>query len=124
MTALQQLLDLVWVDDPFAAAPDNLLEIQLAAAQERLEQRRKQIRVLDQRAIDRGVARIERPQDIVPLLFSDATYKSYPEVFVDQCRWDRLALWFQTLSADPVTGVDYKSIRTIDDWVAALSAKG
>jgi hypothetical protein len=124
MTPLQQLLNLVWVDDPFAAAPDNLLEIQLAAAQERLEQRRKQIRVLDQRAIDRGVARIERPQDIVPLLFSDATYKSYPEVFVDQCRWDRLALWFQTLSADPITGVDFKSIQTIDDWVAALSAKG
>jgi hypothetical protein len=124
MSALQQLLNLAGVDDPFAAAPANLVELQIAAAQERLEQRRKQIRVLDQRATDRGVDRIERLEDIVSLLFSDATYKSYPESFLDQRRWDRLTMWFQTLSSDTINGIDFKSVDRIDDWLAALSRNG
>ncbi len=84
MSALQHLLDLVDHDDPFRAAPENLLEMQLAAAQERLDQRRRQIRVLDQRAKDRGIDTISRLEDIVDLVFSDATYKSYPERFLDR----------------------------------------
>lgn len=124
MSALKQLLDLVWVDDPFAAAPADLLEVQLAATQERLEQRRRQIRVLDQRASDRGVGRIGTLDDIVPLLFSDATYKSYPESFLDQRRWDRLTTWFQTLSSDRLTGIDFAGIETIDQWLGALAGIG
>ena len=38
MSALQHLLDLVDHDDPFRAAPENLLEMQLAAAEEALQQ--------------------------------------------------------------------------------------
>ena len=124
MSALKQLLDLVWVDDPHAAAPKNLLEVQLAAAQERLDQRRKEIRVLDQRATDRGVDRIEKLEDIVSLLFSDATYKSYPDSFLDQSRWDRMTQWFQTLSSDKLTGLDFSKIEIIDDWLAELRKMG
>src|SRR6202011_592750 len=90
MSAVERLLGLVSVADPFRGAPDDLYDLQLAAANERLEQRRRQIKVLDQRATDRGVTRIGSLEDLVPLLFSDATYKSYPESLVDQKRWDRM----------------------------------
>lgn len=124
MTALRQLLDLVQVDDPFRNAPDNLLELQLAAAQERLAERRQQIRVLDQRATDRGIERIATLDDIVPLLFSDATYKSYPEAFLDNRRWDRMTAWLQTLSRERITGLDFAKIQDIDDWIIELRERG
>jgi len=124
MSALDQLLQLTTVADPFRDAPDNLLELQLAAANERLSQRRKQIRVLDQRATDRGIARIDTLEDIVPLLFSDATYKSYPESFLDQKRWDRMTQWLQTLTAARITGLDFSKINDIDDWLIELAARG
>jgi hypothetical protein len=124
MSALKQLLDLVHVDDPLAAAPANLLEVQLAAIQERLDQRRKQIRVLDQRATDRGVDRVRNLDDVVSLIFSDATYKSYPESFLDQKRWDRMTAWFQTLSSDPLAAADIKGVETLDDWFIALREIG
>src|ERR1700710_2874460 len=113
MTALQKLLDLVHVEDPIAAAPDNLLEWQLAAIQERLSQRRRQIRVVDQRATDRGITKITGLEDAVSLLFSDATYKSYPESFMDQGRWDRMTTWFQTLSSNSLAGSDLKGADSI-----------
>jgi len=124
MSALQRLLDLVHVEDPIAAAPEDLLTIQLAAVQERLDQRRRQIRVLDQRATDRGIDTVKSLDDAVSLLFSDATYKSYPESFLDQRRWDRLTAWFQTLSSDRLDGVDLNGVQTIDDWLAALQRVG
>jgi len=124
MSALQQLLGLVHADDPIAAAPDNLLAVQLAAVQQRLDQRRRQIRVLDQRATDRGIDTISSLEDAVSLLFSDATYKSYPESFLDQRRWDRLTAWFQTLASDRLDGVDLKGVDTLDDWLLALQRIG
>ena len=124
MSALKQLLDLVDHDDPFRAAPKNLLEVQMAAAQERLDQRRQQIRVLDQRAKDRGVDKITKLEDLVDLVFSDATYKSYPESFLDQGRWDRMTQWFQTLSSDDLSKVDMSGVKDLDDWFMALRKHG
>lgn len=120
MSALKQLLDLVHHDDPFRAAPSNLEALQLAAAQERLDQRRSQIRVLDQRARDRGIYTIRSRSDIVDLIFSDATYKSYPESFLENKRWDRLTQWFGTLGSVDLGRVDLTGTDTIDDWLAAL----
>lgn len=124
MTALKELLDLVHVQDPIAAAPDNLLDMQLAAVQERLAQRRRQIRVLDMRATDRGITKVSTLDDVVSLLFSDATYKSYPESFLEQRRWDRLTNWFQTLASDPLPGLDLTRVETLDDWLSALQRAG
>lgn len=124
MTALDQILQLTRVEDPFRNAPANLLELQLQAANELLARRRQQIRVLDQRATDRGVTEIRSLEDIVPLLFSDATYKSYPDSFMDQKRWDRMTQWMQTLTADKITGLDFSNIVDIDDWLRELAKHG
>ena len=124
MSALTQLLELAELDNPYAAAPADLLRLQLAAAQERLAQRRGQIRVLDQRARDRGIEQITTLKDIVDLVFSDATYKSYPESFLDQGRWDRMTAWFGTLASDDLAKLDVSGVTSLDDWLAVLQQNG
>jgi hypothetical protein len=120
MSALQEIFRLAEADDPYRSAPKNLYELQLEAARERVVQRRKQIRLLDRRAQETGIDEVRRPKDLVTLLFADSNYKSYPDSFIDQGRWDRMTLWLQTLSANPITGMNHAGIRDMDDWVAEL----
>ena len=119
-TMYQQLMDMV-------AEPQTALELpaaerealQLAAAQERFDQQSTQIAVLRDRARDEGVAAIRSKQNLVPLLFSHTTYKSYPESFVHAGKWPQLGRWYQTLSAVPITA-DFADVRDIDQWVERL----
>ena len=69
MSALKRLLDLVHAENPIGSAPDDLLNLQLAAVDERLGERRRQIRVLDQRAADRNIGQVKSLEDAVSLLF-------------------------------------------------------
>lgn len=124
MSALEKILQLSKIDDPFRNAPDNLYQLQLEAANERFQQRREQIPVLKMRARDCGIERVERHADLVPLLFADANYKSYPDSFIEQGRWDRMSLWLQTLSTHPVKGIDHSTVTNMDEWVEALRRNG
>ena len=124
MSALQTLTELVHDDDPYRHAPDNLQALQLEAVRERFAQRRKQIRVLDHRAREAGVDELRSLNDAVGLLFADANYKSYPEAFIDQGRWDRMTLWLQTLSTFPITGLDHSKVSSMDTWIAELRRVG
>src|SRR5262245_41724369 len=110
--------------DPFAYDPAEIAGEQLEAAQEMFASRRQAIRVLDRRASESGVDAIERPEDVIPLLFSHTTYKSYPDAFVRQGRWDRLCAWLGTLSTYPVENIDLEGIEDIDDWVDRLHDAG
>ncbi|WP_053136312.1 hypothetical protein [Pseudomonas sp. MIACH] len=124
MSALQQILKLAHNKDPFRESPDNLYQLQLQAAGERFAQRRQQIKLLDRRAKDAGIDEVRSREDLVPLLFADANYKSYPDSFLDQKRWDRMTLWLQTLSTVPIVGMNYDAIQDMDDWVAELRRNG
>lgn len=98
--------------------------LQLQAAQEMFALRRGQIRVLDRRATEAGIDKIEKFEDIVPLLFSHSTYKSYPMSFVTEGKWDKLLRWFGTLVAVPVDNVDLSDVTDLDGFVAALWRAG
>ena len=124
MSALDKILELAHSEDPFRHAPENLYELQLQAASERVAQRRQQIKLLDRRAKDAGIDEVRHREDLVPLLFADANYKSYPDTFLDQKRWDRMTLWLQTLSTRPITGMNYDAVHDMDDWVAELRRNG
>ncbi len=116
-------MDLVDSTELFNMQARDLMQLQLAAAQDLYRERREQIRVLDQRGIDENVHRVEKAEDIVPLLFSHTTYKSYPESFIKKRRWEQLTKWFQTLSALPVE-VDMIGVETIDNWVDRMWDNG
>lgn len=124
VSARQQLLDLVAAADPYAVPRPALQQLQLEAAHELFSQRRQQIQILDRRAQDTGVSSIEGFADLVPLLFSHTTYKSYPQSFVAKGQWKQMLRWFASLSARPVDGVDVEGVKDVDGFIARLWAGG
>lgn len=122
-TARTQLTDLIHggaYDQPYA----HVLELQRAAADELFQLQRPRIGILDQRARDAGIERIGSLRDIVPLLFSHTTYKSYPQSFVDKGQWDKMLRWLGTLMPIPIDHIDVSSVRNVDDWVNCLRDAG
>jgi hypothetical protein len=107
-------------DTPWA----DLRETQIAAMDEAFQGRRGKIRLLAHRAEEAKVERIAAFEDMVPLLFPHTAYKSYPESFLSEGRWDRLGKWLGTISPYPVAAIDMASIRDIDDWIDQLQARG
>ena len=68
--ACRRLFEMMDHADTFGKTDEELLPLQLAAAQEYFERRRSQVRILDKRAQDTGIDKIRTFEDIVPLLFS------------------------------------------------------
>src|SRR6185436_3804624 len=122
--ARQRIFDMIDHDDTFGKTDKELLPLQIAAAQEYFEERRAQVRILEKRSEDTGVSKITSFEDIVPLLFSHTTYKSYPITFVTKGQWDRMNQWLRTLSAVPLDTVNLKGIVDIDDWLQRLEDAG
>ncbi len=124
MSARKVLMDMVYHPDCFTSRQDDLVPLQLEAARELLAERRQQLPILDRRARDAGVGRIETLDDLIPLLFSHTSFKSYPNSFVRNGQWDRMTQWLGTLTTRPMDGVDLSGISDIDDWVSRLWAAG
>lgn len=125
MSALDKLLSLIGDVNVYDNGPDNLAELQLHAARERVKQRRGQIAVLDKRAHDTGVDAIDSFDDLVPLLFSHTNYKSYPESLVDNQRWEMMNLWLQSLSTRKISqDIDMRGVQDVDDWMVRLREAG
>ena len=60
----------------------------------------------------------------MPLLFPHSVYKSYPESFLIEEKWDRLGKWLGTVSPYPISPIETSDIADIDDWIDRLAAKG
>lgn len=123
-SAVDDLLALVRLEDPMRADPKLVAELQPRAMNERYQAQRGKIKALARRAEESNVGEIRQNNDVVPLMFSHAVYKSYPENLVADGRWDRLLLWFSTVSATPMDNVDLKGIVDVDDWVSRLDKAG
>ncbi|MBO9726504.1 MAG: hypothetical protein J7530_19205 [Novosphingobium sp.] len=108
----------------FGFSVNDLRDTQIAALDERFQERRDRIRLLGLRARDAGIDKIESLADIVPLLFPHTAYKSYPESFLMEKRWDKLTKWLGTISAYPIEGLNLEGIEAIDDWIERLAALG
>ena len=122
--AVEQLKSLAEASDRFDIPAAELLPTQLEAANELLQDRIDKIRLLRNRAESGGIRTIREPADIVPLLFAHTAYKSYPEGWLTEQKWDRLGKWLETVSTHPVVGVDTATVRDIDDWIERLEAAG
>jgi hypothetical protein len=123
-TAVERLKALVDAPDRFDFSTAELLPTQLEAANELLQDRIGRIRLLRNRAETGGVSVIRTPSDIVPLLFAHTAYKSYPEGWLTEQKWDRLGKWLESVSSRPIAGVDTSNVRNIDDWIGRLEAAG
>ena len=123
-SARQELLSYLGQPNCYSLRPAVLEPLQLAAARELFAQRREQVQVLARRAQDCGVGSIDQLDDLLPLLFSHTTYKSYPLSFIKQSQWERMTRWLATLSAVPVTGINLDGVVDVDDWVDRLWEAG
>jgi hypothetical protein len=79
---------------------------------------------LSHRAKEAGVTEVRCVEDIVPLLFPHTAYKSYPEAWLMERRWDRLTKWLGTISSQPIKPADLADIGDVDDWIGHLEARG
>jgi hypothetical protein len=111
-------------DDRFDIPWSALQDQQIAALDERFQERKECIKLLGHRASEAGLSEIKSLADMVPLLFPHTAYKSYPESFLVEEKWDRLSKWLGTISPYAVATVDLASINGIDDWIDQLQAKG
>jgi hypothetical protein len=102
----------------------DLLSLQLAAANERLQERVDKIKLLANRADSSGVSAIHQPADLIPLLFAHTAYKSYAESWLAEGKWERMSKWLETVSAFPVHGMNLAGIRDLDDWIDRLISVG
>lgn len=122
--AADKLTGQVRADDRFNFSAADIRETQIAALNERFQERKDCLRLLGHRAEEAGTSEIRSVEDMVPLLFPHTAYKSYPESFLMEAKWDRLTKWLGTVSPYPIEGVDLENIADIDDWIARLSARG
>ena len=123
-TATERLTDLVDSDGRYDIPHEELRGAQIEAMNERLRERRGAIKLLARRAEDGGIDQVRGFEDMVPLLFPHTAYKSYPERFLTDERWDRMGRWLDTLSTYRVPPQDPTQIDDLDDWVQKLQASG
>jgi hypothetical protein len=123
-SAIDTLLRLATADGRFDYSAAELRETQAAALDERFQERKDRIKLLGHRAREAGIAEIRRREDMVPLLFPHTVYKSYPESFLVEERWDRLGTWLGTVSPYPIAPIETGDVTDIDDWIGRLQARG
>src|SRR3546814_6381096 len=73
---------------------------------------------------DLKIDTIRSHAEAVPLLLPHTAYKSYPESWLMDERWDRLGKWMDTVSSHRVPAQDRSKVRDMDDWIEQLQAQG
>jgi hypothetical protein len=123
-SAIDELMGLCNARDPYGSPPDELLPLQLEAAQQRLESRFEDIPLLRHRTQDGGIVKVAERADLVPLLFAHSAYKSYSQSWLTEGRWGRMAKWLQTVATSSLDGLDLDGVSDIDGFVERLESVG
>ena len=123
-SAREQIRSLVRSGDTFDQPAEDMTELQLEAAREAFAAHRERIPLLRTRAEETGVREVTGLDDLVPLLFSHTSYKSYPVSLITAGRWDRLLRWYSTVSVVEPDEVDVDGVRDIDEWTERITAAG
>jgi hypothetical protein len=123
-SARRQIRDLVLTGDPYRVPAAELRTLQLEAAGECFAAHREQVPLLRRRAQDTDTTRIRTAADLVPLLFSHTSYKSYALSWITGGRWDRMTQWYATVSSLEPKDVDVEGVADVDDWIARLAEAG
>ena len=67
-----------------------------------------------------GITELRDFDDVVPLMFSHAAFKSYPAALLDRKRYDLLTAWLDKLTKHDLSQVDVSGCTDIDAWIDAL----
>ena len=89
--AAERLTSLVGSKDRYDIPYSELRAAQIEAMNERLQERKGAIKLLGHRAKEAELTEVRSHEEVVPLLLPHTAYKSYPESWLAQKRWDRLS---------------------------------
>jgi hypothetical protein len=122
--SVQRLTRLVEANDRYDIPFEAVRDAQVEAMNERFQERKGAIKLLGHRALEAKLTQVRSHEDAVQLLFPHTAYKSYPESFLTNERWDRLGKWLDTVSAHRVPPQDPTQIKDVDDWIEKLKVSG
>ncbi|MDG2004855.1 MAG: hypothetical protein P8J20_16145 [Novosphingobium sp.] len=122
--AVKRLLAYAEADDCYTVPFEALRDLQIAAMNERLQEKIDAIKLVGFRAREAGITEIRDFADVVPLLLPHTAYKSYPESYLIDEKWDKLTKWLGTVSAYPTSNTDLQGVGDVDDWVLRLEQAG
>jgi len=123
-SAVDRLVGLIETENPFEAPYSEILPKQLEAINERFQDRVEKIKLLQNRAETGGITEVRSMADVVPLLFAHTAYKSYPESWLMDQKWDRLGRWLDTVSTNRVEKMETSDLKGLDDWLERLEEHG
>ncbi|MFC0206369.1 class I adenylate-forming enzyme family protein [Novosphingobium soli] len=120
-----------WMDDPYghfghhntrihSLERAHVEAVQLAAMNQRLEERRSQIQVLAKLADAQGIDRLDTIDAMAPLLMPHDIYKSYPVSLLAKGRFGQLNTWLSRLTRHDPGSVDVSACDSIDSWLVKL----
>ena len=121
---VERLTSLVGTQDCYDIPFAKLREVQVAAMNERFQERRERIKLVGHRAGEAGISEVRSHEDMVKLLLPHTAYKSYPENWLAGKRWDRLSKWLDTVSTHRVPVDEVSDVADVDGWVEKLSDNG
>lgn len=117
---VDRLTSMVNAPDGFDYDYAQVLSQQLVAIDERFQDRVHKIKLLQNRAETAGTTGVRQMSDVVPLLFAHTAYKSYPESWLSERKWDRMGRWLDTVSTHRVERMDTAGIEGLDEWLLRL----
>lgn len=109
-------------DELFSGDRRQVEALQLSAAQRRLAEHLERVEALRNQSQSVGVRSLSRLEDLVPLLFQESAYKSYPVSLIEKSRFDLLTKWLGTYTSLDVSKLDVGGCDSIDGWLAGLDA--
>ena len=122
--ATDRLTGLVHDEGRYDIPHEEIRAAQVEAMNERFHERKDKIKLLGHRAAEAKLDAVRSHEDMVRLLFPHTAYKSYPEGWLMEQRWDRLGKWLDTVSTHRVPSQDRTQIADIDDWIEKLQGSG
>jgi hypothetical protein len=123
-SAIESLVSQVTVEDPFDYTYADILPRQLEAIDAQFQDKVGKIKLLANRAEEGGVSAVNSMEDLIPLLFAHTAYKSYPESWLMEGKWDRMGKWLDTVSTNRVPKLDTSGVGNLDEWLALLEEHG
>jgi hypothetical protein len=121
---VERLTGLVGAQDRYSIPFADLRGAQVAAMNERFQERKDRIKLVGHRASEAGISEVRRHEDMVSLLLPHTAYKSYPENWLAGKRWDRLSKWLDTVSTHRVPLDKASDAVDVDGWVQKLADNG
>ncbi len=119
-SVIDELVGQVAVEDPFDYSYADILPKQLEAIDAQFQDKLGKIKLLANRAEEGGVSAVNSMEDLVPLLFAHTAYKSYPESWLMEGKWDRMGKWLDTVSTNRVPKMDTSGVANLDEWLGLL----